>query len=328
MGIILGLVLLVALCWGGRRGYVRWQERKLMHQAHGAFDKADFRWAAMAAQRAYSLDDRSVDACRTLADIAEKQKSDQAIEWRRRALALDPKSFGDRLSLANTALRFSQPGIAAEALATVPPAQQRDAGYQAAAARIALTKNDLAAAGQHLRQSVALAPNDPAHALELAEFELRSDDRDARAAGHAAATQLKTNPKVRLDALRVLLRAALARGDGAESSALAKELDAAPEALAADRLLALDILHQTNDPAFAAALTKFEKESAQSSEQALRLMSWMNSHGLALLALDWSKQLEPEMLGSVALRFLHAFRKPRDRHAHVGGKARPVGAGL
>ena len=29
----------------------------------------------------------------------------------------------------------------------------------------------------------------------------------------------------------------------------------------------------------------------------------MNSHGLALLAIDWSKRLPPEMLGSVPLRF-------------------------
>ncbi|MBA3963013.1 MAG: hypothetical protein H0X40_14100 [Chthoniobacterales bacterium] len=303
LGIIIGLVVLVAVCWGGRHAYLRWQERNLMHQAHVAFDKTDFRWAVIAAQRAYSLDDTSVDACRTLADIAEKQNSDQAIEWRRRALALDPKSFGDRLSLANTALRFSQPAIAVEALAHVPPGQQQDAGYQAAAARIALTKSDLTAAGQHLRQAVALAPNDPAHALELAEFQLRSENRAERDAGHTTAMQLKANPKVRLDALHILVSAALARRDGAEGVSLAKELDALPDTTPADRLLALGILHQTNDPAFAAALTKFEAESAKSSEQAVRLMSWMNSNGLALLALDWSKQLPPEMLGSIAMRF-------------------------
>src|ERR1700712_2883979 len=116
-----------------------------MHQAHVSYDKGDMRWSTLAAQRAYYLDDQSADACRTLADIAEKQGSDQAIEWRRRALAIDPRSVPDRVALANTALHFSQPAIAGEALAAVPAAAQQDSEYQAAAAKVALTKNDLAA---------------------------------------------------------------------------------------------------------------------------------------------------------------------------------------
>ncbi|MEO6872352.1 MAG: hypothetical protein ABI233_09065 [Chthoniobacterales bacterium] len=303
LGIILGLVLLVAVCWGGRRLYVHWQERKLMHQAHVAYDKLDLRWAAMAAQRAYSLDDKSIDACRTLADIAEKQNSVQAIEWRRRALAIDPTSFPDRMSLANTALRFSQPEIAAETLAQVASAQRNNAEYQAAAARVALTKNDLAAAGEHLRAAVRFAPNDPKHELELAEFQLRSADSVERATGRATATRLKSNKKVQLDAIHILLNDALARRYDSEALALAKELDALPDAPAADRLLALGILRQFNDPAFTDALTRSEAKSATSAEQAARLISWMTSHGLALLAIDWSKRLPPEMFGSVSLRF-------------------------
>ncbi len=302
LGIILGLCLLVAIIWGGRWGYVRWQERKLMHQAHVAFDKGDMRWSSLAAQRAYYLDDGSADACRTLADIAEKQGSDQAIEWRRRALAIDPGSLPDRLALANTALHFSQPGIAGEALAAVPPAAQKNAEFQSAAAKVALTKNDLATAGAHLREAAALAPNDLNRALELAEFQLRSDDEAERAAGHATASRLKTTPKVRLDALHILLNNALRRQDAAESISLAKELDAAPEALPADRLLALGILRQFSDPGFAAALDRFQTESAGSAERATQLISWMNAHGLALLAMDWSKRLPPEMHDSLTLR--------------------------
>lgn len=302
VGIILGLCLLVAVCWGGRWGYVRWQERKLMHQAHVAFDKGDVRWSSLAAQRAYYLDDRSVDACRTLADLAEKQNSDQAIEWRRRALAIDPTSIPDRLALANTALHFSQPAIAGEALAAIPAAAQQNSTYQAAAARVALTKNDLGAAGAHLHAAVALAPNDLGRALELAEFQLRSTDETERAAGHAIASRLKTMPKVRLDALHILLTNALRRHDDAESISLAKELDAAPEAAPADRLLALGILRQYNDPDFAAALDRFQTESARSAESAARLIGWMNSHGLALLAMDWSKRLSPETLENLLVR--------------------------
>lgn len=300
--IFAGLCLLVAVSWGGHRAYVRWQERKLMQQAHAAFDKMDLRWAILAAQRAYNLDDASVDACRTLADIAEQQSNVEAIEWRRRALAIEPASLSNRLAMVKTALRFTQPAIAASVLAQVPQAQQMSADYQAAAARVALTENDLPKAGEHLRAAVRLAPNDPGHAVELAEYQLRSDDRAARDAGRATAMRLKENPKVRLDALHILLNAALRERDVSGSIALARELDAVPDAPLADRLLALGILRQSNDPAFTAVLTRFEADSAGSADRAVRLLNWMNTHGLALLAIDWSKRLPPEMLGGIPLR--------------------------
>src|SRR5206468_1521583 len=112
LGVIGMLCLLVAVCWGGHRFYVRWQEHKLMRQAHVAFDKNDLRWATMAAQRAYAVEPKSADACRTLAAIAERQNSPEAIDWRRRVVALDPNSTLDRIALVESALRFEQPAIA------------------------------------------------------------------------------------------------------------------------------------------------------------------------------------------------------------------------
>ena len=81
-----------------------------MRQAHVAFDKNDLRWAAMAAQRAYAVDPKSVDACRTLAAIAEKQNAPEAIDWRRRVVALVPDSMPDRVALVECALRFQATG--------------------------------------------------------------------------------------------------------------------------------------------------------------------------------------------------------------------------
>lgn len=274
-----------------------------MRQAHVAFDKNDLRWAAMAAQRAYGVDPQSADACRTLAAIAEKQNSAEAIDWRRRVVALEPSSMPDRIALVESALRFAQPAIVAEALAQVPPAQQNDPRYHSTAAHLALTKNNFAAAGQHLETAVRLAPNDAPRQLELAEFQLRSDDREKRDAGRALAQRLKSNPKVRLDAFHVLINDAIRWRHDSDSVELAKELDALPDATFADQLLALGILRGLKDSGFTAALTKLEAESTPSADKAVKLINWMNSHELALLAIDWSKRLPPEMLGSIPLRF-------------------------
>jgi Flp pilus assembly protein TadD len=303
LGVIGGLCLLVAVCWGGHRFYVRWQEHKLMRQAHVAFDKNDLRWAAMAAQRAYAVDPQSGDACRTLAAIAEKQNSVEAIDWRRRVVALDPSSMPDRIALVESALRFKQPAIAAEALAHVAAAQQNDARYHSTAAHLALTTNDFATAEHHLEAAVRLSPNDAKRQLELAEFKLRSDDRNKRDAGRALAEHLKSDSKLRLDALHVLINDAVRWRYDSASVELAKELDGLPDATFADRLLALGLLRGLKDPAFTGALTRLESESTQSAEKAVKLINWMNSHGLALLAIDWSKGLPPEMFGNISLRF-------------------------
>lgn len=317
LGIIAGLVLLVAVSWGGRRIYVRWQERKLMHQAHVAFDKNDLRWAAMAAQRGFSLDPASIDACRTLADLAEKQSNVEAIEWRRRAVAIAPDSVADRLALAKTALQFTQPKIAADALAPIAPAAQQNADYQSIAARIALSENKLSFAGEHLRAAVRFAPNDLHRQLELAEFQLHSDNRAQRDEGYATAMRLRKEPKVQSDAFHVLIDDALRHRDGPAAIELARELDASAGVSAPDRLLALGILRTFNDPAFPAALSRLQTESAQSAERAAKLLGWMNSHDLALLAIDWSKQLPQEMFGSVGFRFALAdsFVQLRDWNA-------------
>jgi tetratricopeptide (TPR) repeat protein len=303
LGIIGGLVLFVAVCWGGRRLYVGWQEHRLMHQAHVAFDKNDFRWASLAAQRAYNLDPSSLDACHTLAAIAEKEENSEAIEWRRRATEIAPDSFSDRLAFAKTALRFEQPKLAASALDRVPEAQRQNADYQSVAAHLALAQKETAAANEHLREAVRLAPNDPHRQVELAEFELRSGDAAERARGHDLAMQLRSNPKVRLDAFHVLINDALSHRDDSGSIDLAKELDAVPDATMSDRLLALGILRTFNDPAFAASLSRLQTDSTKSADRAVQLISWMNSHGLALLAIDWSRNLPNEMFGSVEMRF-------------------------
>ncbi len=303
LAVVVGLCLLVALSWGGNRVYVRWQEHKLMRQAHVAFDKKDLRWATMAAQRAFAVDPTSIDACRTLAAIAEKQKSPEALDWRRRVVALAPNSLSDRVALAETAMRLKQPAIGAEALAPVPVEQRREVNYQSVAGHLALMQKDFAAAEQHLATAADLAPNDPTRQLELAEFRIRSDDDAKREQGRATARQLKDNPKVRLAALHILINDALRWRHGAEGIELAKELDALPDAPFADHLLALGILRDLKDPSFTASLTRLQAESVQSAEKVVPLINWMNAHRLSLLAVEWSKRLPIEMLSSVPLRF-------------------------
>src|SRR3954449_11176520 len=106
--VVLGLVIFIGLIWGGHFAVVRLNVRRLLNQAHASFEKRDDRSALIAAQRAFELDLKNVEACRIVADVLERQGAPAAIEWRRRVLNLQPDSVNDRLTLARTALRVGQ----------------------------------------------------------------------------------------------------------------------------------------------------------------------------------------------------------------------------
>src|SRR6478609_8536688 len=69
---VAGLVLFIALCWGGRRAYVRWQEKRMVIRAAVALQDGDYRSAALAAQTVVRLKPNSVPATRILAQVAER----------------------------------------------------------------------------------------------------------------------------------------------------------------------------------------------------------------------------------------------------------------
>jgi len=301
LGLLLGLVFVVTLCWAGYQAYARWQEHRYMHQAHAAFDKDDLRWAALGARCAFEWRSDSLDACRLLGEIGDRQMSNEAIDWRRRAVDIAPASVPDLVKLAETALRFGRLQLADETLARVPPEKQRDPAYQTAAANMALAKNDSAGALKHLTEAARLAPHDLQRQLALAEFELRSDDSVRREDGRKLANQLRTNPKARASALEILLVDALRSARPGKGITLARELSAMPDAPFTARLRALTAFRVFNDPDFVNVLERLQTEAHDSVEKAVALVNWMNSQNLALLAIDWSRRLPERVVNTLAM---------------------------
>jgi cytochrome c-type biogenesis protein CcmH/NrfG len=301
IGSLVGILLFIALCWGGYQAYSRWQEHQYLRQAHVAFDKNDLKWAALAARRAFSWRPDSIDACRLLGHIAERQGAPEAIDWRRRAVELDPNSVPDLIFLAETALRFGRTQLAVSALERVPPAKRQDAGYQSAAARLALAQNNSAGALQHFSEAARLAPNDPQRQLTLAQYELRSDDPARRDHGRGVAKNLAQNPQVRIPALQILLEDAARQGDSGAAIGFARELLGSPEAPFIARLDALTAFGAFKDPDFNAQLGHLQEEAQKSRDKAVALIDWMNNHNLALLAVDWAKRLPKEITSTMAM---------------------------
>ena len=301
LGIFGGIVLIIALSWGGHFYYVKWQQHRLMQQAHAAMDQGNIRFALMAAGRAAGYNPYNLDACRTLADLLEKSGDATALEWRRRVVEVD-NSLPNTLALVATALKFKQPVIAAQALEKLSSADKNTAGYHSAAARIAVAQGNSAAAEPHLNKAVELAPEDPNRLLDLVIFQLNSPRSELREKGRLTAERLKENPEVRAQILRILIDSAVKERNSAVTLDLARELQALPDATFSDRLLYLSALQATADPGAEEYLTKLQTDAKDNADKVFRLLAWMNANDLTAKSLTWKESLSPEILGDAHVR--------------------------
>jgi hypothetical protein len=71
LGALAGLIVLIAVCWGGHDIYVRWQERRLVSRAISALAHQDLRSASLAARTILQSNPNSAGAARIMANEQE-----------------------------------------------------------------------------------------------------------------------------------------------------------------------------------------------------------------------------------------------------------------
>jgi Tfp pilus assembly protein PilF len=297
LGILFGFFLLVALIWGGRRGFVQWQEKRLMHQAQSAIQQGDIATASLAARAVLELKPDSLPAARIAAEIAERAGDRSALIWRRKAAQANDHSPEDVLALARTALQFNDLSTAKSAASSRPEQDRKSVGFHAVAALIAQAEKQNDKEMTEWEEAVRLSPGEKAYQLQLGAAELRSNDKVRHDSGAAILSGLRSDPKYRAAATRTLVNEAVLRHDKIEQiTQLARELDNYPEKTCNDRLLIADIFRQANDPQFSSYLTELEKAYSGRAEDLSAVLSWMSQSNLNVLALDFVGTLKPEQL--------------------------------
>jgi predicted Zn-dependent protease len=295
LGILVALIAFIALCWAGRRGYVQWQERRLVLRGNIAYDKGDYRTASLAARTALNLKKDSVGAARILAEIGEQNGDRSAVEWRRTIAEIDPHSPNAAIEWAKSALVFHDLATANSALQRVAEQDRGTAPYHATVALLAQARRDDAAAEAELSKAVELAPDDPSYQLLLAVQRLHSADPARHAEGEKTLKRLMAVPQQRAPATRALIADGLQkRINGPDLVALAEQLQSYPDATLIDKMMYLDFMRQAGDPNFSSYLTKLEKAAANDPIALTQLLSWMSVHSLNLLALDFLRSLPPD----------------------------------
>jgi len=312
---VVGIAILIAVCWGGRDIYARWQERRLIRRAAVALEHGDDATASLAARAVLQIKAKSAPAARIIAQIGEKGGNRAALDWRHRVLEVEPHSVDDELALARCALQFNEPAVAEQAISEIDEQGKHQAGYHAVAATLADMKKDDETALHEWEQAVQLAPEDGGYQLKLATLELRSGKPDRQGAGRAILNKLRDDPKQRGAATRALITDGIARhASNQELLRLAQDLQGYPEATTADRLIYLDFMHQIDAPEFTSYLTKFEADVVSKPVELGSLLEWMSRNNLNLVALDYIKSVPAELLTKwpVPLAIAELYDRLRD----------------
>jgi predicted Zn-dependent protease len=315
LGILGGCILFVFLCWGAYRFYGIVESRHLARRAAAFLGGGDLRQAALSAQRALQLNPKSVAAIRVIAQVGEFSADRTALDWRRKAQELEPRSVDDALALAACALQFNDPATAEKTLHNVDETSRETAAFQVVAARLAEAKREPDEAENHWTKAVKLAPENKSYKLQFGLALLRTDNVAKRDAAVPMLEQLRSDEKQRAAATRALIMDGAAhRADAQRLRALALELQNYPEAKFGDRILYLEILRQLHDPNFTEYLTNLEKDAVAKPADLGSLFSWMTANGMSLLAIDFAHTLPNDELAKwpVPLAMAEAHAKLAD----------------
>lgn len=295
--LILGSLLAVLLLGGGYvayRGYTSVRQHRLVKQAQEFLAKSDQRKALLVLQRALKYNPKDIEACRLMATLAEAMRSPSALLWRSKVVDLKPHSTDDRLALAQTALMLRDYASATNALEGVAPEDKKKAAFHNVAGTVASTINRLPEAEAHFIEASRLEPLNAVPQMNLAVVRLHGTNTAALTAARATLKVLSentTNSNIRCQALRELVVDAVRHQQTNTALAFSKSLLVETNSSFRDRILRLDVLHDTRAAEFKSSLTAFQSEAAADPGKIYELAVWQAGNTSPAETLVWLRSL-------------------------------------
>jgi predicted Zn-dependent protease len=283
-------IVLLLLGYTSYRGYQVWKQSHGMAMARAYFAKADMRNTILSLQQVLNTNPRNIEACRMMAGLTETVRSPGALVWRQRVLELNPKSFEDRLALAQAAIIFQDYPLATNALAGVADADKKTAAYHNIAGSMALVEGKPAEAEAHFSESIRIDPSNPIPQVNLAVVRLHMTNALDMAEARIALQRVimnSTNASLRSQARRELIVDAMRFNDIPTALTISKELTEQTNSVYTDKLLRLDVLMKTQSAEFKPTLALYQREAATNSAKLFDLANWQMNKLSPSEALGW-----------------------------------------
>ena len=297
-GLAIALLIGVFFVSYGSKVYENGRERRSLQKATTLLQQGEFSKAALIAQELIRQHPDSLAALSILADTAERQNLEEAVEWRERIARLFPKEPESQLNLASAALRFGKLDIAREALAQVSPGDRDSAAFHVVAGWLARWEGNFAEQEEQFAAAVKQEPGNDLYQFNLAALQIRSKDTEKSKNARDTLERLITIAPYRTGALRALLNNAVERNDRTAADTFAQQLQMSPEVTFGDYLLCLSFYRKLDEKKFRQVLEKVKPFAARNASDLASLIDWMNQNGLAGDVVKWIDKLGTARLNS------------------------------
>jgi hypothetical protein len=305
--IVPAFLLLLASVWFGRDPLVRRYEQHRAHQAieraRGYIAQGDLPNAMISVRIAAQSDLFNLAACRLGADILELSNSREAVTAREQILQVAPDSVSDRLACVRTAVRFGELRTAEHAFAGLSTTEQATTEGLRTVALLRSAQHRSTEAQAALATLVARDGNDAAARADLAALDLRSNDPMLRIQARAQLRALaaKAEPRAH-EAIRELLRDAMARKNAAEAKQYAEQLVRSPQATFDDSIRLLNVHRAWPGLGSWRVSTEIQSRAARDPATATQFATWLQLIGAPADAAAWIEALPPTIREDQSVR--------------------------
>jgi len=301
--------VLLLLGYTGYRSYLVWKQSHGIAMAKTYLGQSDLRNAFLSLQEVLKANPRNIEACRMMANMTEAERLPGALVWRQRVLELDPKSFNDRLALAQDAILQKNYPLAANALAGVSDEDKNTATYHNIAGTAALMDGHPAEAEEHFSESIQLDPQNPVPRVNLAVVRLHQTNALDMAEARIALQRViltSTNVALVSEAKRALIVDAMHIKDFSTALNFSTQLAQEPHAAFADKLLLLDVLMKTKSAELKPTLALYQGEAATDVTKIADLTKWQSVNLSMANALEWLQSLPIQTKANLTIEVLTA----------------------
>ena len=305
--IIAGTVILAILAGflsvTAYRGYQAHRRNRLIENATALLDKHDLRGAIINTGRALQLNHEDLDAALIMARIREEAgQPDDAIAWRRKVMEHRPDDIANAVSLGHDQLQIGQLGAAQRLLEGMKFQGANNADYHYITGKAEQSQGKTQLAEEHLLKAVELDPKNNDYQYTLCETQLLLGTPAKRTEARERLLRLSQVKEFKLKALRLLINDMLLTHDEQKAVALADTVVSDLEATFADRLMRLELSNRLKLPEFSTSLRTLQDESLESTDHILALITWLEDHGMALVAVEWTKTMQRKIAADPRLK--------------------------
>jgi predicted Zn-dependent protease len=288
----LACALAAGVFGGARPLYRSYQEKRAVAQAQVFLAQEEYSKAALSARRALLYNPRNLEACRLIAQMAERAGSPEALEWWRRVADLD-SSLTNRFSLAGASLLFEPPPFPAaqKIFDSLAPSEKQSAVYHRLAAARALRLNRLGEAEEHFKEALRFEPAKENDQLNLAMLQLNSPDDETRAAARHRLEGFFDHEQFGPIAFRALISHYLHQNEPGEAAAFSRQLLAHLQGTFEDQIQHLNILLANGDADYNRYLDFLMYEAGTNAVACALIGGHLLSSGKAETALEWLSNL-------------------------------------